>query len=437
VGVVTEIFLAAELNDNTRMMLWPLAIQLTGYLHHFPGLYWADLTLSRLLLDYGVVKQPARILIASVTACVAAACGFGSADPLEYHSQRTFEHVRIHRTVGVFAVPGSDSTVVILQQDGTVFRANLHDGESEPEVFLELEGRIVPEPDYEEGLIGLAFAPDYETSGNLYVNYTAHEPRRNVISRFTVRDGVPDPDSERIVLEIEQPSSVHNGGALAFGVDGYLYIASGDGGSGAPSPRGQRLDDLLGAILRVDVSEQPYAIPPDNPFVEGDGSPEIFAYGLRNPWQVTVDMETGDLWAADVGEDEWEEVNRIESGGNYGWRVMEGPDCFRLRPDCDKTGLIAPRAAYRTRDEGCAVAGGYVYRGLRLPELYDWYLYGDFCSGRVWAFNTADDHSDPVLLAETGLPITSFFRAHDGEVYIVSHRGGIHRLIHGEPTPEP
>ena len=167
-------------------------------------------------------------------------------------------------------------------------------------------------------------------------------------------------------------------------------------------------------------------MPPDNPFVDVAGAaPEKYAYGLRNPWRFSFDPATGDLWAGDVGQDKWEEIDRIVAGGNYGWSIMEGFECYRT-PDCDQTGLILPRAAYG-HDVGCSVTGGYVYRGAAMPELQGWYVYGDYCSGRIWALDTASD-SDPVLLAEPGHPITSFGVLPDGEIVAVSFDKAIYRL---------
>jgi glucose/arabinose dehydrogenase len=382
------------------------------------------------------------LLLITLVAMALSSCGDedGEADAQaprlsNYETERVFRHIGFQTTVGAYAVPGADE-VVILTKPGIAHIGELREGAPEPAVFLDLRDRLPTELEYEEGLLGLTFAPDFEASGAFYVTYTAPEPRRTVISRFTAHDRIPDPASERIILEIEQPSEIHNGGALAFGPDGYLYVSVGDGGPlDDPNRRGQDVDTVFGAILRIDVSVEPYGIPPDNPFADGTGAPEIYAYGLRNPWRMTFDPETGDMWVADVGEDTWEEVNRVERGGNYGWPIMEGPACFQ-ELDCDDEGLIPPRAWYG-REHGCAIIGGYVYRGSRLPELYGHYLYADFCHGRTWALDVARDDSEPVEIAFPNIPVTSFLRAHDGEVYLVSFRGGIHRLNVVEPTPEP
>lgn len=348
-----------------------------------------------------------------------------------YRAERVFPEIAYNRMVGMHWVPGdANAAVVLTQHDGIVYRVNLVDGDTEPEEYLSVADKLIDGPRNEEGLLGFAFAPDYETSGEVYVHYSTGDPRRNVLERYREVDGAIDPASAQIILEVEQPYANHNGGAIEFGPDGMLYVALGDGGLGGdPQGNGQNRDTLLGSILRIDVSggEAGYASPPDNPFASGGGAPEIWAYGLRNPWRMTFDRETGDLWTGDVGQNAYEEVNRIERGGNYGWNITEGPDCFR-RDDCDRTGLIAPRAWYG-RDDGVAVTGGYVYRGTAMPELRGWYVYGDFATGNVWAVDAAADAGDAVLIAETGVPIASFAQDPDGELYLVGFDRAIHRLV--------
>jgi glucose/arabinose dehydrogenase len=281
----------------------------------------------------------------------------------------------------------------------------------------------------EEGLLGFAFAPDYEQSGEFYVYYTAGDPRRSVIERYRAVDGVADPSSTSVVLEVEQPYPNHNGGAIAFGPDGMLYIALGDGGAGGdPHGHGQDTETLLGSILRIDVSQSAaYTSPPDNPFAQGGGAPEVWAYGLRNPWRITFDRESGELWAGDVGQGEYEEVDRIVRGGNYGWNIVEGPDCFS-EDGCIRTGLIEPRVWYDHSD-GKTVTGGYVYRGAAMPELRGWYVYGDFGSGKVWAVDASTDTGAPVELMDTDVPIASFAEDPAGELYIVGFDNTIYRIV--------
>jgi glucose/arabinose dehydrogenase len=296
--------------------------------------------------------------------------------------------------------------------------------------FGDVSDRLIPNPGTEEGLLGLAFSPSFERDGAVYLYYSAGPPRRSVLSRFRVVSGAIDPASEQVILEVPQPFANHNGGQIAFGPDGYLYVALGDGGSGGdPLGNGQNLGELLGSILRIDVSvPSGYSVPADNPFTGVPGvRPEIFAYGLRNPWRFSFDRATGALWAGDVGQNRWEEVDRIVAGGNYGWNIMEGPECFRAAA-CDRTGLILPRAWYGRDAGACAVIGGYVYRGRSMPELDGWFVYGDFCNGRIWAVSTADDTSPPVLLAETGHAISSFGELPDGEIVALTFDRAVYRL---------
>ena len=330
------------------------------------------------------------------------------------------------RMLGFSTIPGSEGEAVVVTQGGMIWLGSV-ESDSSPTIFGDMSARLIKSPGNEEGLLGLAFSPDFSVDGRVYLYYTAGNPRRSVLSRFQVVDRAIDPESEHVLLEIPQPFGNHNGGQLAFGPDGYLYVAVGDGGSrGDPQGNAQKLSTLLGSILRLDVSGEGYVAPADNPFAAmADAHPEIYAYGLRNPWRFSFDRATGELWAADVGQDRWEEVDHIVPGGNYGWNVMEGLECF-LSPDCDKSGLQMPRAVYG-HDTGCSVTGGYVYRGGSMPELNGWYVYGDFCSGRVWAANTTGD-SLPVLLAETGQPIASFGQLPDGEVVTLTFANAVHRL---------
>ncbi len=342
-----------------------------------------------------------------------------------YAAVPAFTQFNFERMVGLFPVPGSGDAVA-LTQGGVAYIASLAGAAAPPRVYLDLRDKLIDNPGNEEGLLGLAFAPDYASSGRVFVYYSAGEPRRSVIARYDASSGVADPASAQVVLEVPQPFANHNGGALVFGPDGYLYIALGDGGAGGdPQGNGQNTGALLGKILRIDVSGDTYSVPADNPFATGGGRGEIWAYGLRNPWRFTFDRETGELWAGDVGQNRWEEVDRIVRGGNYGWNVMEGRECYG-NAACDAAAFIAPRAVYG-RDEGCSVTGGYVYRGAAMPELRGWYVYGDFCSGKVWAVNTRDE-SDAVLLAASGKPISSFAEADDGELYLVTFERAIFRL---------
>jgi glucose/arabinose dehydrogenase len=280
----------------------------------------------------------------------------------------------------------------------------------------------------EQGLLGLAFHPAYKKNGRVFVNYVRASDGHTVIAEFRVSSN-PDVVSadERVLLTVPQPYPNHKGGMVEFGPDGFLYIALGDGGSGGdPGNRGQNTSELLGKMLRIDVDHgAPYGIPRDNPFVAGGGRPEIFAHGLRNPWRFSFDRQTGDLWAADVGQHKWEEIDVVVRGGNYGWKVMEGTHCFAPAEGCVQTGLVQPVAEYGHEEGRCAITGGYVYRGARLPALRGIYLFGDFCSGEIFSLSSGVRQT---LLA-TGLRIASFGQDQDGELYVVGHGGTIHRIV--------
>jgi glucose/arabinose dehydrogenase len=308
----------------------------------------------------------------------------------------------------------------------------VRDGELLAEPFLDVSDRVVAGG--EQGLLGLAFHPDFATNGRFFVDYTDLDGD-TVVAEYAVLDGDADrvdPASERVLLRIGQPFANHNGGHLAFGPDGFLYVGTGDGGSaGDPMGNGQRLDTLLGKILRLDLDgrsgDRPYGIPPGNPFVEHEGArPEIWAFGLRNPWRFSFDRETGDLWIGDVGQGAFEEIDAVpgdEAGVNYGWNVMEGRACFAPETGCDEDGLRLPVAVYG-HGEGCSVTGGFVYRGSRWPGLAGAYLFSDFCSGTIWAVDAARPNAGPTAVLETGRAISSFGEDEDGELYVTDLAGG-------------
>lgn len=294
-----------------------------------------------------------------------------------------------------------------------------------PRPFLDIGERV--RAGGERGLLGLAFHPAYPDNGRLFVNYTRQPDGATVVAEYHTS---ADPDQaameERVLLTVPQPYGNHNGGMLAFGPDGHLYIALGDGGlAGDPLNRAQNRNELLGKILRIDVDQgNPYAIPDDNPFARNSGRSEIYALGLRNPWRFSFDRGTGELWAADVGQNRWEEINLIRRGGNYGWRIMEGNHCFMPPIACSTEGLERPVAEYRNTGQRCSVTGGYVYRGARIPALVGSYVFGDYCSGEVMRLQ---QHQVQVLL-ETELGISSFGQDEAGEIYVIDYAGGIYRL---------
>jgi glucose/arabinose dehydrogenase len=290
----------------------------------------------------------------------------------------------------------------------------------------------------EQGLLGLAFHPNYASNHTFYIYYT--DTNGDIVIARHLTTGNPDIGSATGVtlLKIGHPSFTnHNGGMLAFGPDHYLYAGTGDGGSsGDPGNHGQSLNTLLGKILRIDIDHEAggkkYAIPPSNPYVGRTGLDEIWAFGLRNPWRFTFDQRTGDLWIGDVGQNRYEEINRSKAvngvdagkGLNYGWRVLEGNACYNPSSGCSTSGKTPPMAVYG-HGLGCSVTGGYVYRGLAYRGLVGGYLFGDFCSGRVWALRAHGPNSQaPVLMADTGLAISSFGEGPDGTIYVTDLGSG-------------
>ena len=348
---------------------------------------------------------------------------------------RAFEHLDFRGLTNLTQPAAGDDRLFVTEQSGRVLAFANDEETREAQVFLDIQDRV-SDRGSEEGLLGLAFDPAYHENGYIYVYYSASGPRRSVVSRFhaNAERQQADPASELVIMEIDQPFSNHNGGQLAFGLDGFLYVGLGDGGSGGdPMRHGRNKGTLLGSILRIDVSratsETSYAVPPDNPFV-GDSSarPEIWAYGLRNPWRFTFDRETGRLWAGDVGQNSVEEVDVVEKGGDYGWNRLEGSRCFSAA-DCDPTGTVLPVWEYPTRGN-CSVIGGYVYRGGGIPSLTGAYVFGDFCSGRIWALRyDGQEVTEHLLLADTPLQIVSFGQDRDGGLYVLSQNSGIYRLI--------
>jgi glucose/arabinose dehydrogenase len=324
-----------------------------------------------------------------------------------------------------------DDRLFAVEQPGRIWA--FREGQRLEGPFLDLRDRVGSQGN-EQGLLGLAFHPRFSENGWFFVNYTDRSGD-SVVARFNLTSDADraDPASERRLLFLDQPYPNHNGGGLAFGPDGYLYIGTGDGGSGGdPLGNGQSLNTLLGKMLRIDVDlGQPYAIPPDNPFSgSGEVSQEIWASGLRNPWRFAFDRASGDLYIGDVGQGEWEEVNwqpaSSPGGENYGWNVREGLHAFT---GDSAAGMVEPVAEYG-HDQGCSITGGVVVRDLALPEWEGVYLYGDFCSGRIWGLlRTGASSSESSLLFDTDFSITSFGQDALGGVYVVDRNGGVYRLI--------
>ena len=359
-------------------------------------------------------------------------------DLKEMAIERVFPEIDMNKVIFLADAGKNIDRLFVALQPGKIMQFNPVIDDKTAEVFMDLSERFSVKGN-EEGLLGLAIDPKYSSNGFFYVYYSASDPRRSVVSRFKVsnpKTGKGETTSEQILLEIDQPFSNHNGGHIAFGPDGYLYIAVGDGGkANDPYNNGQNLSTLLGSILRIDVSrvdsENGYKVPSDNPFVNIDGNAktEIWAYGLRNPWRFSFDRDTGDLWAGDVGQNRFEEIDLIKIGGNYGWKIMEGLSCFPRGKQCDSSGIQSPVIEYG-RADGCSVTGGYVYRGKRLPSLFGAYIYGDFCTGNIWAFRyDGTSVTEHLKLVDSNLRISSFAEDRDGEIYIVSYTKGIYRLV--------
>lgn len=352
--------------------------------------------------------------------------------------KEAFPNLSFERPVDLQHAGDESDRIFIVEQRGviTVFQ---NEKETEDKgTFLDIASQV-EDSGNEEGLLGLAFHPDYENNGYFYVNYTASSPDRTVISRFQVSESDPgqaDQGSEMVLLEFNQPHSNHNGGQLSFGPDGYLYIAVGDGGSGGdPEDNGQDRTTLLGTILRIDVDNPSsggnYGIPSDNPFADNqDGyREEIYAYGLRNPWRFSFDAESGQLWAGDVGQNRYEEIDIIEKGGNYGWNTMEGFHCFEPESDCDMDGLKMPIWEYDRSELDISVTGGFVYRGADIPQLEGLYVYGDYASGRIWTLDFNDvDHPVNKELIKAPFSISSFGVDQDSELFVCGFDGKIYRF---------
>ncbi|MBE0662155.1 MAG: PQQ-dependent sugar dehydrogenase [Bacteroidales bacterium] len=348
-------------------------------------------------------------------------------------TQTPFPGVSVPLILGLEHAGDQSGYLYPVSQQGRIYRFDKNSSNPTAEIWLDITDRLVSGG--ERGLLGLAFHPDFADNGRFYVNYTAPSPLRTVISSFETdpETGHALPDSETILLVFNQPFTNHNGGDIAFGPDGYLYIASGDGGSGGdPQNNAQNTQNLLGAMLRIDVDstsgELNYAIPPDNPFAGSpDGRDEIFAWGLRNPWRFSFDSQNGSLWAGDVGQNAWEWIHIIENGKNYGWRVIEGSHCFNPPIGCDTTGLEMPVFEYSQDNGDRSITGGFVYYGSKNPALYGKYIYGDFTSGRIWALDYDYENGEAgnnIELLDLISNVSSFGVDEEGEIYVLTYSGG-------------
>ena len=349
---------------------------------------------------------------------------------------QAFPELRIARPIVVTHANDGSNRLFVASQIGKIYCFENKADVAEPNLYLDIEESVrYIDKENEEGLLGFAIHPDYKKNGQFFLFYTTtDEPHVSVISRFNVSSTDPskaDPDSEVELMRIPQPFWNHNGGTLAFGHDGYLYIALGDGGkANDPFKNGQNLATLNGSVLRIDVDKKSkdhnYAIPADNPFVGlKEARPEIYAYGFRNVWRLSFDRETGALYAADVGQNIWEEINIVVKGGNYGWNLREAKHKFGDNGSEASDKLIDPIFEYH-HDVGKSITGGHVYRGSAVPSLKGMYMYADYVSGKVWALEHTP--SGKILgnheIKSMNLPIITFGEDEQGEVYLTTQLGG-------------
>ncbi len=330
----------------------------------------------------------------------------------------------------------ADGWLMVNERTGRVVALDPESGETA--TVVDLTDRVLGQR--EQGLLGLVLHPDWPQVARAFVHYT-DGGGNTVVSELAGAqdtDAAPtlDAASERVILQLGQPYENHNGGQLVFGPDGYLYLGLGDGGAGGdPHGHGQDATTLLGSILRLDIDDEPYGIPADNPFADGaGGAPEVFLYGLRNPWRFSFDRATGELWVADVGQNAYEEINRIDptadAGANFGWNLMEASHCFVT--GCSPDGLVLPVSEY-DHGSGCSVTGGHVYRGSAVAGLGGWYLFGDYCSGNVFGVRSdVTELTAPRVLLETVMAVSAFGEDENGELYIADlNSGGVFRVDPG------
>jgi len=381
-----------------------------------------------------------------------------------------FPDLKFNRPLWMEEAPDGLKRLFVIEQGGKIFTFPRERNAQDPKLFLDITDRK-PLVQNEEGLLAFAFHPQFKTNGLFYIYYSQQAPKRSVLSEIQVSksdSNKADLATERVILEIPQPYWNHNGGTLVFGPDGFLYLSLGDGGppaGGDPHSVGQSGHHLLAKILRIDVNSRtgklPYGIPKDNPFVGKDEKgnlkadpfdtqpegvrPEIWAYGLRNVWRMSFDRETGDLWAGDVGQDKWEEVDLIVKGGNYGWSVREGFHDFKNQKPQGKAidpvieyphnpGLSS-ECKFPDHSPGVSITGGYVYRGKKIPALRGAYVYGDFAMGTVWGLryeNAAVTVHGKLVKENPTRQIASFAEDKEGELYALAFDGKIYQLA--EPT---
>ena len=358
----------------------------------------------------------------------------------------------------ITSYPTDSNLLYVVEQAGRIIV--IENGEKLKRPFLDIKKQVVnpSRPGDERGLLGFAFHPNHTKNGKFYINYMNNDGY-TVVSEFIVKNKQrANHSSERILFDLKQPFSNHNGGHMAFGPDGYLYISIGDGGkAGDPNNAGQDLNTIFGKVIRIDVNQTPYGIPKSNPYYGQENKRgEIWAWGLRNVWRFSFDRENGDIFYGDVGQNKWEEINyepsNSKGGINYGWRIMEARHCYNPEDNCNESGLTQPILEYpndanymRTLTvmdqpdvDGCSVTGGYVYRGKKIKGLQGTYLFGDYCSGNVWSFKVENgkavefqNRTEEINLAEGEFTnyISSFGEDADGELYIIDYNGGVYKII--------
>ncbi len=392
------------------------------------------------------MRQVPTAVVAFLVMLAMVACDGGSdspattpTPPLPAGGTATFQ-VTLEKVASGFAKPlylveppDGSGRLFVVEQAGKI--RILKDGAIASQPFLDA-GSLITTGGAEQGLLGLAFHPKYKENGRFFITYTARNGDNTLAEHRVSSDAArADPASGKVLIAIPDFAANHNGGMVAFGPDGYLYLSTGDGGQGGdPKANGQNKNALLAKILRIDVNGgAPYGIPPTNPFARRGGKAEVWDYGFRNPWRFSFDRKTGDLWVADVGQDKYEEVNFEPAGGNgglnYGWNTMEGTHCFKPSEGCSQAGLVLPVSDY-SHDDGCSVTGGYVYRGAKEPKLEGAYFFTDYCGGVIWALtrdSTGNWQRTEVLSSK--LSISSFGEDQSGELYVVSQADGtIYRM---------
>ena len=344
-----------------------------------------------------------------------------------------FPEIEVSNLIYLTTPNDESGRIFVATREGIIFY--IEKDSNSISLFIDIREKIDQELTGERGLLGFTFDQNYIDNGYFYIYYIDFDGN-SVISRFKDTKNIESIfNTELKILQVDQPYSNHNGGSILIGPDGYLYIALGDGGSGGdPFLNGQNGNTLLGSILRIDVSrtseDNRYQIPNDNPFIDNDNfKDEVWAYGLRNPWRMSFDMKTGKLFVGDVGQDNFEEINIIEKGGNYGWNIMEGNSCFN-NEICNKENLIMPIIEY-SHSEGCSVTGGYVYHG-RIESLKNKYIFSDFCSGNIWTIDLSNNEYEKERLLKGPFQISSLGQDENGEVYILSFDGRIYTFYEKE-----